>query len=61
MHFLSFCGLPGLHLERKNLTEKGLRLALVPNTTVGDINSRLLNEKTVEGNYPCSFNVHINE
>ena len=36
-------------------------LELVPNTTVVDINSRLLNEKTFEGNYPCSFNVQINE
>ena len=54
-------GLPGLHKETKNLTEKGLRLKLVSNTTVVDINSMLLTEKTFEGNYPCGFNVHINE
>ena len=45
MHFLSFCGLPGLHEEMKNLTEKGLRLELVSNTIVVDINSMLLTEK----------------
>ena len=61
MHFLSFCGLPGLHKERKNLTEKGLRLELVSNTTVVDINSMLLTEKTFDGNYLCGFNVQINE
>ena len=55
------CGLPGLHKKRNNLTEKGLRLELVSNTTVVDINSRLLTEKTFEGNYPCGFNVKINE
>ena len=51
------CELPGLHKERKNLTEKGLRLELVSNTT--DIT--LLTEKTFKGNYPCGFNVQINE
>ena len=61
MHFLSFCGLPGLYKEMKNLTEKGLRLKLVSNTTVVDINARLLTKKTFEGNYPCGFNVQINE
>ena len=35
------CGLPGLHKERKNLTEKGIRLELAYNTVV-DINSRVL-------------------
>ena len=40
------------YIERKNLTEKGLRLELVSNTTVVDINSRLLTGKTFEGNYP---------
>ena len=43
--FSFFCGLPGLHKERKNLIEKGLRLELVSNTTVVDINSMLLTEK----------------
>ena len=61
MHFLSFCGLPGLHKERKNLTEKGPRLELVSNTTVVDINLGLLTEKTFEGNYLCGFHVQINE
>ena len=54
------CGLPGLHKERLNLTEKGLRFKLVSDTTVVDINSRLLTEKTFEGNYPCGFSVQIN-
>ena len=54
------CGLPGLHKERNNLTEKGLRLELVSNTTVVDINSGLLTLKTLEGNYFCGFNVQIN-
>ena len=47
--------------ERKNLIEKGLRLELVSNTTVVDINSMLLSEKTFEGNYACGFNVQIKE
>ena len=55
------CGLPGLHKERKNLTEKRLRLESVSSTTVVDINLGLLTEKTVEGNYLCGFNVQINE
>ena len=36
-------------------------LELVSNTTVVDINLRLLTVKTFEGNYPCGFNVQINE
>ena len=55
------CGLPGLLKERKNLTEKGLRLELVSDTTVVDINTRFLTEKTFEGNYLCGFNVQISE
>ena len=34
--------------NRNNLTEKGLRLEKVSNTTVVDINLRLLTEKTFE-------------
>ena len=45
-HFVDFLA----YIERKNLTEKGLRLALVSNTTVVDINSRLLTEKTFKWN-----------
>ena len=38
--------------KRNDLIEKGLRLELVYNTTVVDINLMLLTEKTFEGNYP---------
>ena len=47
-------GLPGLHKETKNLTEKGLRLKLVSNTTVLDINSMLLTEKPLKGITPVA-------
>ena len=50
-----------VYIEMTNLTEKGLRLKLVSNTTVVDINSMLLTEKTFEGNYHWGFNVQINE
>ena len=38
-----------------------LRLELVSNTTVVEINLGLLTEKIFEGNYICGFNVQINE